>query len=70
MYASVPKEMPILDDALTAIIVIHVVTQLEFYFALFLDMVVYDNNYFETKRSKIWIKHDSEPQHHSVMRIT
>lgn len=53
MYASVPKEMPILNDALTAIIVIHVETQLEFYFALFLGMVVYANNYFETKRSKI-----------------
>ena len=53
MYASVPKEMPILNDALTAIIVIHVVTQLEFFFALLLSMVVYDNNYFETKRSKI-----------------
>lgn len=52
MYASAPKEMPILIDTLTASIVIHVVAQLEFYFALFLGMVVCDNDYFETKRSK------------------
>ena len=36
--------MPILNNTLTASIVIHVVAQLEFYFALFLGMVVYDND--------------------------